>query len=117
MIVPKLFDVIEVLSDPPDADVRAGMCGTLVEQYTSDAFEVEFADGDGKTMVLCALTTRQFIVVWQAETKQPVSLENQTAQIVARLPEKAGEEVLDFARFIGARQLANSSVVPDLVSA
>ena len=103
MITPKLFDVIEVLTDLPDQGVRAGMRGTLVEQYTPNAFEVEFVNNQGETLALCALKTHQFIVVWQAETQKPVSLENQTAQIVARLPEKAGEEVLDFARFLSVR--------------
>jgi len=111
MIAPKLFDVIEVLSDLPDKGVRAGMRGTLVEQYTPDAFEVEFANDEGETLALCALTSRQFIVVWQAETKQPVSLEHQTAQIVARLPEKAGEEVRDFARFLSVRHQELQPVV------
>jgi hypothetical protein len=117
MLTPKLFDVIEVLSDVPEQGVRAGMRGTLVEQYTPEAFEVEFLNREGETLALCPLKTWQFIVVWQAESQQSVPLENQTAQIITRLPEKAGEEILDFARFIGARQLANISNIPESVVA
>lgn len=103
MMTPDLFDTIEMLVDLPDQNLRAGARGAIVHRHTDEMYEVEFTNEDGETMALCALPIHQFIVVWQAETRQWVPVIEQVAQITARLPEEAREEVLDFARFLGAR--------------
>jgi hypothetical protein len=103
MIMPALFDTIELLVDLPEHGLRAGARGAAVHQLADDVFEVEFDNEEGETVALGALHTDQFIVVWQAATGQPVSIEEQVAQIVARLPDERGAEVLDFARFVTIR--------------
>ncbi|MBU0512423.1 MAG: DUF4926 domain-containing protein [Chloroflexi bacterium] len=100
---PELFDVIELLTDVPEQNLRAGTQGTIVHQYSDEIFEIEFTNTEGETLALCALPFRQFIVVWQSEYQRWVPVVEQLVQIVARLPEKAGTEVLDFARFISVR--------------
>jgi hypothetical protein len=101
--MPSLYDSVELLVELPELDLRAGMQGAIVYQYDKNHFEVEFTNKQGETEQLCALGLEQFIVVWQAETKQPVSIIEQVSQIVARLPQIPQRELLDFARFLGAR--------------
>jgi hypothetical protein len=103
MIKPELFDTVELLVDLPEQNLRAGTQGAIVHQYTDEAYEVEFTNEDGETIALCALQLDQFIVVWRAETQQWVPIADRVAQIVARLPDNAGVEVLDFARFLSVR--------------
>lgn len=103
MIEPKLFDTVELLADLPEDDLRAGARGAIVHQHTDDVFEVEFMNEDGETLALRALPLRQFIVVWQAESRRWVPVAEQVAQIMARLPEDVRTEVLDFARFLSLR--------------
>ncbi len=55
-------------------------------------------------MALCPLSIDQFIVVWQAETRTWLSMADQIGALIAHLPEDAGQEVLDFARFLHARR-------------
>ncbi len=103
MVEPALFDTVELLVDLPDQNLRAGSRGAIVHQHTDEVYEVEFTNEYGETIALCALPLHQFIVVWQAEIQQWVPVAEQVAQIIARLPEEAGTEVLDFARFLGMR--------------
>jgi hypothetical protein len=103
MIYPEIYDVIELLVDLPEHNLRAGTRGTLLHQHTEDVYEVEFTDEEGETLALCAVPKQQFIVVWKANPNQPVSVAEQIGQIIARLPEKAGVEILDFARFLSVR--------------
>ncbi len=116
-MTPKLFDTVELLVDVPEKGLRAGMRGAIVLAHTENVYEVEFINEHGETIALCALPADQFIVVWQAETKREVPLEEQLAQIVARLPQKTGEEILDFARFLSARRLASAVPPADTVAA
>ncbi|MFC1976389.1 DUF4926 domain-containing protein [Chloroflexota bacterium] len=104
MIKPVLFDVVEILLSIPEENIFIGAQGTLVHQHEDDVFEVEFADDKGETIALCTLSSQQFIVVWQMTTKQWVSVAEQVAQVVALLPQQAGSEVLDFARFLSQRR-------------
>ena len=103
MMEPALFDIVELLIDLPEHGLRAGARGTIVHQYVDEAYEVEFVSESGETIALCTLSPRQFIVVWRAETQQWVPVEELVTQVVARLPEETGSEVLDFARFLLAR--------------
>jgi hypothetical protein len=104
MIEPTLYDVVEILYALPGESLPAGSQGTLVHQHEANVFEVEFVNEAGETTALCTLARHEFIVVWQAATEQPVSIAEQVAQVVALLPQQAGSEVLDFARFLSQRQ-------------
>jgi hypothetical protein len=111
MIKAEIFDVIELHSPIPEKDLLPGMQGTLVHQYDDNVFEVEFTNTDGETIALCALSREQFIVVWQSASEADVPLAEQVAQYVTLLPQQAGTEVLDFARFLSFRQNKSSQSV------
>lgn len=64
-----LLDVVELLVDVPEYDLRVGMQGAIVECYDNNTYEVEFNDQDGVMMAACTLSSEQFIVVRQARTK------------------------------------------------
>ena len=98
--MPDLFDVVDVIVDIPERGLRAGMQGTIVECHPNDAYEVEFTNEGGETVDFLALYPAQFIVVWRAKTQAWVPLAEQVAALVSKLPEEAGPEVLDFARFL-----------------
>ena len=69
--VADLFDVIELIVDIPECDLRAGMQGTVVHCDTDDACEVEFTNEAGETLDLLALRPEQFIAVWRANMIWP----------------------------------------------
>ena len=71
---PELFDIVELLIDLPDDNLPAGIQGTIVETYDENTYEVEFANTKGETLALCTLSSKQFIIVWQAKTKSWLSL-------------------------------------------
>ena len=116
MITPALFDVVEILYPLPEENLPAGSQGTLVHQLAEDIFQVEFVNDNGVTTVLCTLSSQQFIVVWQAVTEQTVPVAEQVAQVVTLLPQQAGTEVLDFARFLSQRQAENSKSLQAIAS-
>ena len=45
-----LFDVVALAQDIAGTDLRAGQTGTIVEQLSGGAFEVEFTDAFGCTL-------------------------------------------------------------------
>jgi len=104
MIKPTLYDSVEVLLDLPEQEIRAGMQGAIVHQYDEQTFEVEFTNEAGETLALVPLSSEAFIVIWQAEFERPVSVIDQVAQIVARLPQEPQNQLLDFARFLSSRK-------------
>ena len=95
---PELFDIVELLVDLPEDELRAGVEGTIVECYGDDAYEVEFSDSDGETLALCTLSPKQFIIVWQAKTKSWLSLPEQITNVVKNLDTARQKEVFKFAR-------------------
>ena len=102
--MPDLFDSIELIVDLPEKRLYAGMEGAIVEVLRDGvAYEVEFDPTDDDDLNLHALEPDQFIVVWRNATREPVPLADQIAQIVARLPQEAATEVLDFARYLSVR--------------
>jgi hypothetical protein len=103
MTQPELFDVIELLIDLPIYNLRAGIQGAIVECYNDDKYEVEFTNPDGETLALSTLSSEQFIVIWKAKTKSWLSVSEQVASVIARLPEERQREVLNFARFLAQR--------------
>jgi len=102
--MPELFDVVELIVDIPEQGLYAGVQGTIVECHPDAAYEVEFADEHGETLALLALRQHQFIVVWRAKTDDWVPLAERIATLVAALPEDAGQEALDFVRFLYERR-------------
>lgn len=59
-------DVIELIADIPDRNLRAGMRGTVVHRHTAEDYEIEFSDKNGETIELLPLRLDQFMVVWRA---------------------------------------------------
>ncbi|MGD1895691.1 MAG: DUF4926 domain-containing protein [Phormidesmis sp.] len=100
MSKPELFDVIELLVDVPEHQQSIGTQGTIVECYDDGAFEVEFANADGETTALFALTHQQFIVVWKASTKQWLPTAEKITEILEQLSENKQEKIFDYARTI-----------------
>jgi hypothetical protein len=100
VIKPELFDIVELLVNLPEYQQSIGTQGAIVECHDLDRFEVEFSNEDGETTALCVLSPQQFIVVWQAQTKQWLTTTDKIAAIFDNLPEDKREEVLDFARFL-----------------
>lgn len=109
MIKPLLFDVVELIQPLPEENLPAGSQGTIVHQHNDNAFLVEFSNDQGETIALLTLFRDQFIVVWQAETKQELPLADQVAQLIETLPPQAAIEVLDFARFLTTRQTSEDA--------
>ena len=95
MTQPELFDVVELLVDLPEHNLRAGVQGAIDNNY-----EVDFSNSEGETLALCTLSAQQFIVVWLAKTKTWLPISERVAAILNNLDSKRQEEVLDFARFL-----------------
>jgi hypothetical protein len=49
---PKLFDIVELLSDRPASGLAAGATGTVVEALPDKFYIVEFLDPDGRARSL-----------------------------------------------------------------
>lgn len=75
---PQLFDVVELLVDIPQQNIKAGMQGTIVEVYGNNDYEVEFSNSDGETLALCALSAQNFIMIWHNQDRQPILSEKDT---------------------------------------
>lgn len=104
MLKPQLYDTIELITDLPEQTLRAGHRGAIVHQHTDELFEVEFVGEGGETLALCPISSKQFIVVWQAETEAWVSITDQIAQIVTNLSETSRTEVRNFAQFLTIKE-------------
>ena len=54
----ELYDVVELTTDLPNEGLPAGSVGTVVHIFREPnlAYEVEFADDEGKTLAMVALT-------------------------------------------------------------
>ena len=58
-----ILDVVALTEDIPQCGLRRGQVGTVVEILPPDAFEVEFADDQGRTYATLALRADQLIVL------------------------------------------------------
>lgn len=67
---PKLFDVIELLTELPEFSLRKGEQGTIVDDYEDGVFEIEFINKKGETTALCSIHQDKFTVVWSSQTEQ-----------------------------------------------
>jgi len=59
----QLYDVVTLTEDLPQRSLVRGQVGTIVEQYSPDAFEVEFVDNSGHSCALLTLKSRQILVL------------------------------------------------------
>ena len=60
----KLFDVVTLANDLPEENLWRGQVGTIVEILSGgEAFEVEFADRNGRTYESFGLTAEQIILL------------------------------------------------------
>jgi len=59
----KLYDVVTLTEDMPEIGLCRGQVGTLVEQYESDVFEVEFSGKQGCTYALSTLDASKLMVL------------------------------------------------------
>ena len=105
-MMPDIGDIIELVIDIPEKNLRAGMRGVVVHCHGNDAYEIEFTNDEGETLDFSALHAKHFIVVWRAETRQWIPIAEQASALVAGLPDDAANEVLDFARFLSVRSLS-----------
>ncbi|MCA9927581.1 MAG: DUF4926 domain-containing protein [Anaerolineales bacterium] len=110
---PELYDGVELLVDLPEYGLFAGMQGTVIDIHRQDAaYEVEFANQQGEAINFVALRLEQFVVIWRARSGKWVPITDRIADLVARLPEAAGSEVLDFARFLNVQTVRNGQHKP-----
>jgi hypothetical protein len=59
----KLFDVVALTRDLPEKRVYRGQVGTVVECLIKGAFEVEFADTQGRAYAFAALKPEDLMVL------------------------------------------------------
>lgn len=59
----RVLDVVALLEDLPERNLRRGQVGTVVEQLAPDVFEVEFSDNEGRSYAMLALRTEQLLVL------------------------------------------------------
>ena len=59
----QLYNVVALTEDLQQHGLVRGQVGTVVEQYSPDAFEVEFVDNSGHTYALVTLHSRQLLVL------------------------------------------------------
>lgn len=57
------YDVVTLIENLPQQGLVRGQVGTIVEQYSPDAFEVEFVDNTGHTYALVTLRSSQLLVL------------------------------------------------------
>ena len=71
----ELFDVVALISDLPEYDLRRGQVGAVVEMIADGkAFEVEFSDRDGRTYESVGLRPDQIMLLHYELIKvQPTS--------------------------------------------
>ncbi|MBF2056653.1 MAG: DUF4926 domain-containing protein [Cyanobacterium sp. T60_A2020_053] len=55
MIKPNLFDVVELLTDIPERNLKKGEQGAIIEDYQDGFFEIEFCNNYGETIALCPI--------------------------------------------------------------
>lgn len=64
-----LYDVVALLEDLPEHNLKRGQVGTLVEEWQPGVYEVEFADTDGVAYAMVALRTEQLMTLYWHPTK------------------------------------------------
>lgn len=59
----QLLDVVALVNDLPKQKLIRGQVGTVVEILSPEAYEVEFADEDGRTYASLALSADQLLTL------------------------------------------------------
>jgi hypothetical protein len=59
----KLLDVVALTEDLPERGLYKGQVGTVVELLPPDGYEVEFADGEGRTYATVGLKADKLLVL------------------------------------------------------
>lgn len=62
----KLFDIVALLDDSVDNRLQVGQVGTVVEELASNVYEVDFADSQGQTIVICAVEVNKLLKLTHA---------------------------------------------------
>ena len=57
----QILDVVALLAYLPGEPVQPGQIGTIVEELGDSAYEVEFADGQGRPITICAIEANQLL--------------------------------------------------------
>jgi hypothetical protein len=63
MSEPKLLDVVALTVDLPERGLWRGQVGTVVEELSSNVYEIEFCDEGGHTYASLALPADQLMVL------------------------------------------------------
>ena len=100
MTKPELFDIIELLVDVPEYNLKVGTQGTIVECYEDQSYEIEFTNSQGETELTCSLSEKEFIVVWQSVSKTWLSISNKAEILINLLSYNDQTKVLEFARYL-----------------
>ncbi len=66
---PAPHDVVAVLRDIPEQEVSAGWVGTVVDRLDEDVYLVEFADAQGRTLLLSTLLGDDLLVLDAMQAK------------------------------------------------
>lgn len=66
----KNHDVIALLEDLPQHNLKRGQVGTIVEEWEPGVFEVEFADTHGVAYAMVALRAGQIMLLHWQSTEQ-----------------------------------------------
>lgn len=60
----KLLDVVALLDDQPELNLRQGEVGTIVEVLAPGVFEIEFSDDSGEAYAFASLPAEQLIPLY-----------------------------------------------------
>ncbi len=64
-----LLDVVALMEEIPEKGLVRGQVGTVVEELSEGAFEVEFSDEQGKTYAMLPIKAEQLIVLHHAPVR------------------------------------------------
>lgn len=87
-----------MLVDVPEYNLKVATQGAIVEFYEDQSYEIEFANSQGETELTCALSEKEFIVVWQSASKTWLSISNKAEVLINLLSDNDQTKVLEFAR-------------------
>ena len=70
----KMHDMVALVDDLPEHNLRRGQVGTIVEQWAENVYEVEFAGTDGIPYAMVAVPEEKLMVLhWQTNSQQQAS--------------------------------------------
>lgn len=70
-VLMSLYDVVALLEDLPEHELRRGQVGTIVGEWQPGVYEVEFADTEGMAYALVALRRDQLMTLyWHPNIRQ-----------------------------------------------